>query len=800
MILYGYFKPLVSGTHTFEIAADDLLFINFGAGNAFDCCRHGSSADDFGNYQAWAMYGSEVVQKTLSVYLDKDTYYPIRMYFNNRDWIAAIFFHFTTDAEPNTVIRDMEPYFFHISDTPHSCPANIKYVTRCGTGVDTTTYSTEYQTFTQASAQLPIIKTTYSIEIPCRPTSTLCSSDSFFNPADSSCVPNTDVFPPTVEGTSTLTSYVTAAITYTTTFETIYLTITASDGAIIPEERIVVIVPESTKPNPTTITSTSYVSGPIDYTTTMQTLHLETTDSDGATVQEVIYVVIVPMSTEHTPATITSTSYASGPIDYTTTMQTLHLETTDSDGATVQEVIYVVIVPMSTEHTPATITSTSYASGPIDYTTTIQTLHLETTDSDGATVQEVIYVVIVPMSTEHTPATITLTSYVTAAITYTTTFETIYLTITASDGAIIPEERIVVIVPESTKPNPTTITSTSYVSGPIDYTTTMQTLHLETTDSDGATVQEVIYVVIVPMSTEHTPATITLTSYVTAAITYTTTFETIYLTITASDGAIIPEERIVVIVPESTKPNPTTITSTSYVSGPIDYTTTMQTLHLETTDSDGATVQEVIYVVIVPMSTEHTPATITSTSYANVNVTSTMTTIHAETTNSDGYTISEDIIVVLIPAFTEPSAYTTTVTNGSSAETEVISFSPTVDSDGKTHTATTTFTITDTDTYSEPSAYTTTVTNGSSAETEVISFSPTVDSDGKTHTATTTYNMVKSDINPSYSGAHMSTSFSSPIFSQNQHQSVGSIVYKASGSTLSTNTFLMAALLIILLA
>ncbi len=39
MILYGYFKLKISGFRTFYATVDVLLFINFGAGNAFECCR-----------------------------------------------------------------------------------------------------------------------------------------------------------------------------------------------------------------------------------------------------------------------------------------------------------------------------------------------------------------------------------------------------------------------------------------------------------------------------------------------------------------------------------------------------------------------------------------------------------------------------------------------------------------------------------------------------------------------------------------------------------------------------------------
>ncbi|KAL3231305.1 hypothetical protein RNJ44_00340 [Nakaseomyces bracarensis] len=107
-------------------------------------------------------------------------------------------------------------------------------------------------------------------------------------------------------------------------------------------------------------------------------------------------------------------------------------------------------------------------------------------------------------------------------------------------------------------------------------------------------------------------------------------------------------------------------------------------------------------------------------------------------------------------AFSEPSPYTTTVGSGSSAETDLVSFFPTVGSDGKTHTGSTTYILSgseavpkpDTETFSEPSPYTTTVGSGSSAETDLVSFFPTVGSDGKTHTGSTTYILSGSEAVP----------------------------------------------------
>lgn len=79
MILYGYFMPKTTAFHTFYVTADDLLFMNFGAGNAFDCCRREVTAEKFGNYAAYSVWGKKSLKNELTVYLHTGVYYPIRL-------------------------------------------------------------------------------------------------------------------------------------------------------------------------------------------------------------------------------------------------------------------------------------------------------------------------------------------------------------------------------------------------------------------------------------------------------------------------------------------------------------------------------------------------------------------------------------------------------------------------------------------------------------------------------------------------------------------------------------------------
>ncbi|KAL3238661.1 uncharacterized protein RNJ42_00098 [Nakaseomyces bracarensis] len=114
-------------------------------------------------------------------------------------------------------------------------------------------------------------------------------------------------------------------------------------------------------------------------------------------------------------------------------------------------------------------------------------------------------------------------------------------------------------------------------------------------------------------------------------------------------------------------------------------------------------------------------------------------------TDSRTRTGSTTYTLVDTDTYSQPPETTATVDKGSTTETDVISYFPTVGTDGKTHTGTTTYTLVDTDTYSQPPETTATVDKGSTTETDVISYFPTVGTDGKTHTGTTTYTLVDTD-------------------------------------------------------
>ncbi|KAL3240811.1 uncharacterized protein RNJ42_04029 [Nakaseomyces bracarensis] len=184
MIMYGYFKPKESGVYTFYIDGDDLLYLNFGAGNAFDCCRLEKTFDKFGNYQAYALWGSRHVRKQLKVHLDGDSYYPLRIFLNNRDHVASLSLSFSINENP-TKINDFTGYLFSISDSDIGCPNKIIYDTKCGNVTSAKTYSTEVVTKLNTDIEMSTI---YHIYVPCSSSTSILCDSGFYDPIHNSCV------------------------------------------------------------------------------------------------------------------------------------------------------------------------------------------------------------------------------------------------------------------------------------------------------------------------------------------------------------------------------------------------------------------------------------------------------------------------------------------------------------------------------------------------------------------------------------------------------------------------------------
>ena len=169
MLLYGYFKPQTSGIHTFFVNADDLLYINFGAGNAFDCCKREDSKFKLGEYVAYDIWHVDSSKNKVSLNLEKDVYYPIRMFFNNIGKDSSLDLSFSVNGAVEH-ITDFSGYLYSVPDQPDACPAPIGYDTTCKSIDSTTTYSTQFITTKPEENVLPITSTIYYIATPCAKT------------------------------------------------------------------------------------------------------------------------------------------------------------------------------------------------------------------------------------------------------------------------------------------------------------------------------------------------------------------------------------------------------------------------------------------------------------------------------------------------------------------------------------------------------------------------------------------------------------------------------------------------------
>lgn len=202
MLLYGYFRPKITGKHTFSFRGDDLVYVNFGAQNAFDCCQHDTTKDAFGNYQAYSIWpDSDNTRTTIEVNLQANAYYPIRIFFNNRDSVASLDFSFSVNGGWN--INDFTEYFFSVNDVDGGCAGKFTYSTTCRSDIQTTnTYSTNVQTNRAWWGAIPSYTTTYFVEVPC-PTGNDCK-DGFYDPIAQTCGP-IDPNKPTTTPTTTPT-------------------------------------------------------------------------------------------------------------------------------------------------------------------------------------------------------------------------------------------------------------------------------------------------------------------------------------------------------------------------------------------------------------------------------------------------------------------------------------------------------------------------------------------------------------------------------------------------------------------
>ena len=400
MLLYGYFKPKVTAKHTFTIFADDLLFLNFGAGNAFDCCQQQDTIDDFGNYQAYALWGSDTQQNTLTVNLDANIYYPIRMFYNNRDFKGALNMYFTTD-ESNTKINDFSGYLFNIPDSSEGCPAHISYETECGNVSGAITYSTEYITESIESPNIPVTSTIFHIQVPCPSSSTsIYCSDGFYDPIANSCVKteSSEIIVATAS-----TTYTPGPVTDTTTISTYVTHITGSDNRDTPETVFVVETPEDPQsPSNSHIPSSSVSSSSVWPSSISVT---EIPSSSVSTIETSNITYSQTLSTS--PSTFASSNIVPSPSQSYISPGDSSISSSSSFYSNSSSTDIPLTNPSSTASSVSTFNtiiptaSTTYVPGSVSTITTISTYTTYITGPDNRETPETVFVVETPKFSEY---------------------------------------------------------------------------------------------------------------------------------------------------------------------------------------------------------------------------------------------------------------------------------------------------------------------------------------------------------------------------------------------------------------
>ncbi|KAH7581848.1 hypothetical protein J7298_04674 [Nakaseomyces glabratus] len=710
MLLYGYLSPKKTGKYTFKLLADDLLLMNFGADNAFDCCSHDATKDNIGEYVAYSVWPG--VNKNVTVYLESGIYYPLRLFFNNRDAIAQLDFAYYFNDSP---IRqtDFSGMFFSIPDSV-KCPANIGYKFECRSIKSTTTYSTKYITTKSAKNEIAFTSTIYYVATPCavQPNPPLCGKG-FYDPINNKC------FTPEPD-------YITTIDKGNGEFETDLIShITQKDSNGTPTN---------------TITTTIHLTPTYDYTKTVTSdghtitevvSHITTTDSDG---EGVVYATTRMFYAEAGEAVHTSAWPYSQPSVVTRTVS-------ESDGV-VDTVVISYFPSVGEDGVTRTVTST-VRTITADYTTTVTSdghtitevvSHITTTDSDG---EGVVYATTRMFYAEAGEAVHT------SAWPYSQP-SVVTRTVSESDGVV---DTVVISYFPSVGEDGVTRTVTSTVRTiTADYTTTVTSdghtitevvSHITTTDSDG---EGVVYATTRMFYAEageavHTSAwPYSQPSVVTRTVSESDGVVS-HITTTDSDGEGVVYATTRMFYAEAGEAvhtsawpysQPSVVTRTvSESDGVVD---TVVISYFPSVGEDGVT--RTVTSTVRTITADYT-TTVTSDGHTITEVVS-----HITTTDSDGegvvyattrmfYAEAGEAVHTSAWPYSQPSVVTRTVSESDGVvDTVVISYFPSVGEDGVTRTVTSTVrTIT--------ADYTTTVTSDGHTITEVVSHITTTDSDGE---------------------------------------------------------------------
>ena len=600
MLLTGYFYAPTSGEYTFFLEADDLAYMSFGDGHAFDCCSESNTVTNPGAFDLIVIWEApDNMSGSITFDLTGGVYYPIRLLYANRDYYGIL--KFTFQDPQGQQHDDFGGYVYQFPDEPEGCARHATTTTVPWTGTYTTKQTSTVYT-TTGSDGLPTVETVFVVQTP-----------------------------GTRSHTATATTITSAGdVTATTTYTTSVATITGSDGGVTTETVYIVLTP-STTPSIETAT-TVFTPGTITETTTISTATATLTGSDGTLTIETTFVVVTPPE-----ASTATTVFTSGSVTKISTIATSIGIVTGPDGSATIETTFVVVTPPGvqtawTEYTPGSVTAES------TYSTATGTY----TGRDGIVTTETTYFVVEPSQPYETNmdvgsssvpdiSTTTVTTRVPQLT--TSTLVVTYFTTTSSgvDAEEVTSTLIVVEIPYDSRT--TTVLTTSTISGTVTEPTTISTVattyHTTGPDGDEEEVVETIFVVEVP-----TPKTVIeteTTTYTTGTVTEPTTISTVATTYytTGPDGN---EEEIVetIFIVEVPSVEETIITaSTLYTPGTVTITTTVSTITSThyTTGPDGNEdeVIETVVVVEVPSAFE----TVDTVSTIYVTYTGTVTSTFA---------------------------------------------------------------------------------------------------------------------------------------------------------------------------
>lgn len=326
MLLTGYFKPSMTGHYMFNLEADDLAYLSFGDGNAFDCCGQEASVTDPDAFDLIVIWQSPTdLSGNVTYYLEEDIYYPIRLLYANRDFYGVLHLTYT---DPNGVEHDdFTEHIYQADDQVGGCANEVVYTTTGWTGTYTTTYSTTvYTSF--GTDGFGTIETTYYIETP--------------------------------EPHTTSTTYTPGPVTDTTTVST-YTSMTVGTDSITTTETVYVV--ETPTSSSELSTSSSTPSSSVMSTSQVQSSSSSTPKSEGSSSAESSIgwsTVSVPSNIPSTKKEVTSPSSLN---EYTETSASSGSQLSVSSSSEPSSVSNIVSDPISS------MRSSSSDSAFIEYST-----------------------------------------------------------------------------------------------------------------------------------------------------------------------------------------------------------------------------------------------------------------------------------------------------------------------------------------------------------------------------------------------------------------------------------------------